>query len=92
MSDLCLVNESGDENSLVREKNSLVSRQEFSNWRAIVSVLKDRKTHFINHQKNTTTMALKVKAKEKLIKIGKYADTYRYVMVPELYALFGTQY
>ena len=30
-------------------------------------------------------MALKVKAKESLIKIGKYADTYRYVMVPELY-------
>jgi len=30
-------------------------------------------------------MALKVKAKEQLIKIGKYADTYRYVMMPELY-------
>ena len=30
-------------------------------------------------------MALKVKAKEKLQKIGKYADTYRYVMQPELY-------
>ena len=30
-------------------------------------------------------MALKVKAKESLIKIGKYANTYRYVMVPELY-------
>ena len=30
-------------------------------------------------------MALKVKAKESLIKIGKYADTYRYVMQPELY-------
>ncbi len=30
-------------------------------------------------------MALTVKAKESLIKIGKYADTYRYVMVPELY-------
>ena len=29
-------------------------------------------------------MALKVKAKEQLIKIGKYADTYRYVMMPEL--------
>ena len=37
-------------------------------------------------------MAIKVRAKEQLIKIGKYADTYRYVMVPELYALFGTQY
>lgn len=31
-------------------------------------------------------MALKVKAKEKLQKIGKYADTYRYVMMPELYS------
>ena len=31
-------------------------------------------------------MALKVKAKETLIKIGKYADSYRYVLVPELYA------
>ena len=30
-------------------------------------------------------MALKVKAKEKLQKIGKYAGTYRYVMMPELY-------
>ena len=30
-------------------------------------------------------MAIKVKAKEQLIKVGKYADTYRYVMVPELY-------
>ena len=30
-------------------------------------------------------MALKVKAKEQLIKVGKYADTYRYVMMPELY-------
>ena len=30
-------------------------------------------------------MSLKVKAKEQLIKIGKYADTYRYVMAPELY-------
>ncbi len=30
-------------------------------------------------------MALKVKAKEQLIKIGKYADSYRYVMAPELY-------
>ena len=28
---------------------------------------------------------LKVKANEKLQKIGKYADTYRYVMAPELY-------
>ena len=30
-------------------------------------------------------MALKVKARESLIKIGKYAETYRYVMVPDLY-------
>jgi len=30
-------------------------------------------------------MALKVRAKEKLQKIGKYAGTYRYVMQPELY-------
>ena len=30
-------------------------------------------------------MALKVKAKEQLIKIGKYAGKYRYVMMPELY-------
>ena len=30
-------------------------------------------------------MALKVKAKEQLIKVGKYIDTYRYVMMPELY-------
>ena len=30
-------------------------------------------------------MALKVKAKERMQKIGKYAGTYRYVMMPELY-------
>ena len=30
-------------------------------------------------------MALKVKAQEQLFKIGMYADTYRYVMIPELY-------
>ena len=29
-------------------------------------------------------MALKVKAKEQLIKVGKYAETYRYVMMPGL--------
>ena len=28
-------------------------------------------------------MALKVKAKEQLIKVGKYAETYRYVMMGE---------
>ena len=30
-------------------------------------------------------MALKVKAKEQYQNIGKYADTFRYVMMPELY-------
>ena len=30
-------------------------------------------------------MALKVKAKEQLQNIGKYAGKYRYVMMPELY-------
>ena len=30
-------------------------------------------------------MALKVKAKEQLQNVGKYAGTYRYVMMPELY-------
>ena len=35
-------------------------------------------------------MALKVKANEKLQKIGKYADTYRYVMQPELYTALST--
>ena len=32
-------------------------------------------------------MALKVKAQEKLQKIGKYEGTYRYIMMPELYTL-----
>ncbi|SHK60779.1 DNA-binding protein [Xylanibacter ruminicola] len=36
-------------------------------------------------------MALKVKAKEQLIKIGKYADTYRYVMMPELYTALSQE-
>ena len=31
-------------------------------------------------------MALKVKAKERLFKVGKYAGTYRYTMQPELYS------
>ena len=31
-------------------------------------------------------MALKVKAREKLQKVGKYAGTYRYVMLPEIYS------
>ena len=30
-------------------------------------------------------MALKVKAQERIQKIGKYAGTYRYVMMPDLY-------
>ena len=30
-------------------------------------------------------MALKVKAKQKLQKVGKYAETYRFVLSPELY-------
>ena len=30
-------------------------------------------------------MALKVKAKEQLIKVGNFSNTYRYVMIPELY-------
>ena len=29
-------------------------------------------------------MALKVKAQERIQKIGKYAGTYRYVMMPDL--------
>ena len=35
-------------------------------------------------------MALKVKAKETLQKIGKYADTYRFVLSPELYIALAT--
>jgi len=31
-------------------------------------------------------MALKVKAKERLFKVGKFAGEYRYVMAPELYS------
>ena len=31
-------------------------------------------------------MALKIKAREREIKVGKYAGTYRYVMTPELYS------
>ena len=30
-------------------------------------------------------MSLKVKAKEQLIKVGKYEGKYRFVMIPELY-------
>ncbi len=36
-------------------------------------------------------MALKVKARETLIKIGTYANTYRYVMAPELYSTLGQE-
>ena len=36
--------------------------------------------------KFVNNMALKVKAKEKLQKIGKYANSFRYVMMPELYS------
>ena len=36
-------------------------------------------------------MALKVKAKERLIKVGKYADTYRYQMMPELYSTLNQE-
>ena len=36
-------------------------------------------------------MALKVKAKEREMKVGQYAGTYRYVMLPELYATLATE-
>ena len=36
-------------------------------------------------------MALKVKAREKLQKVGKYAGTYRYVMLPEIYSSLAKQ-
>ena len=36
-------------------------------------------------------MALKVKAKERLQKVGKYAGTYRYVMLPELYSALSKE-
>ena len=39
----------------------------------------------LNPLKRNFIMALKVKATEQLIKIGTYAGTYRYVMLPELY-------
>ena len=35
-------------------------------------------------------MALKVKAKEQYQNIGKYAGTFRYVMMPELYTALAT--
>ena len=36
-------------------------------------------------------MALKVKAKEREMKVGQYAGTYRYVMLPVLYATLATE-
>ena len=36
-------------------------------------------------------MALRIKAKERLQKIGKYAGTYRYVMIPELYSALSQE-
>ena len=36
-------------------------------------------------------MSLKIKAKERKFKVGKYADTYRYVMVPELYSALAAE-
>ena len=40
---------------------------------------------FVLTIKNKNIMALKVKAKEQFQNIGKYVNTYRYVMMPELY-------
>ena len=34
---------------------------------------------------------MKVKAKERLFKVGKYAGTYRYVMLPELYSALSQE-
>ena len=36
-------------------------------------------------------MSLKVKAKERLFKVGKYAGEYRYVMVPEKYSALAKE-
>ena len=45
-----------------------------------------KKTSYIIHlTSNIKIMALKVKAQEKLQKIGTYAGKYRYIMMPELY-------
>ena len=35
-------------------------------------------------------MALKVKAKERLQKVGKYAGTYRYVMLPDMKVVYAS--
>ena len=40
---------------------------------------------FVLTIKNKKIMALKVKAKEQFQNVGKYMNTYRYVMMPELY-------
>ena len=45
----------------------------------------ETRTFSKNHKKHKTVMALKVKAKEQYQNVGKYANTYRYVMMPELY-------
>jgi predicted histone-like DNA-binding protein len=36
-------------------------------------------------------MSLKVKAREREIKVGKYAGTYRYVMLPEIYSMLAQE-
>ncbi|MCR4582727.1 MAG: DNA-binding protein [Prevotella sp.] len=36
-------------------------------------------------------MALRIKAKERLMKVGTYAGTYRYVMMPELYSMLAQE-
>ena len=36
-------------------------------------------------------MALKVKAKEREFKVGQYAGTYRFVMLPELYSMLSQE-
>ena len=43
------------------------------------------KLYIVNLKIVNRIMALKVKAKEQYQNIGKYASTYRYVMMPELY-------
>ena len=43
------------------------------------------KLYIVNLKIVNLIMALKVKAKEQYQNIGKYASTYRYVMMPELY-------
>ena len=52
-----------------------------SDLRHVKNIYNSITNHFETHK----IMALKVKAKEQLIKVGKYAETYRYVMMPELY-------